>query len=677
MALIFERLSYTLMFLIYMLIFVAGGYVLYKYFQHQTTVLRIQYHEEEFKQTREIKNRLHKAWRDEMERTILYAERILGESQGNVSQALSTLENTRKDIQRAFFIDAEMIYMAEWKKIRRRHARTRFNLGNTDHPDFKLAEIMEYQDKFYASAIKLYERFWLENPDNYNAANALARCLYKERSYKRALKIYRQIYRQNPAGPEQDEVPMAMTAGFQILNIHQAQGNSQAAKTFGLELFRDLLHEKWDLNEAKQNIFIERVKKHLKNYARKGIFHRTYQRLLRQEKTIEANKKVMRLISKKVIPFLEGSYAEDYYIYFHHHTGKKEMFLLIIPYKAGYIVLEIGLMKYLLEHYLQTLEVIEQEHIGLTLRLANTVLKLPNLMDNLVATFKLSERFQDLHIDVYLKYSLQQQLEEEFQNLKITLTGGAFLFWVVLTLFFWVLYKQLHLAEIKSDIISHVSHELKTPLTSLRAFSEMIQDEPRLPRRKVVQYCGFMQDESMRLARLIENLLDLTRLEKQKIQYYYKLTKLDKVVKKAVMIYKKNTIGQEHKVKIRLQKDLWLMLDSDALIRVLMNLLDNARKYSKPGTTITFTSTREDKYARLDIKDQGVGMSKPEMKKVFNKFYQVKRTYEEKYKGVGLGLAIVKNVIRAHKGKVKITSKLNHGTTVSLYLPLPKTSEES
>ncbi|MCK5241296.1 GHKL domain-containing protein [bacterium] len=656
--------------IIYGLILLAGGYVFYSYYYNDIQMTNFKYFTKKRQVMEKLKFQLKSTWQDQLSQIIIRAKKVMQGKPGNINKALAVLENTREDIQRAFFLDKQIIYLSRWKKIRRKKELENFSVGILYHPEFKLAEILEYQDKDYSAAIELYEKFWVKNPDKFYAAMALARCLYKAEDYSRALKLYRQIYTQNSAAQNQAEIPLALTAAFQILNINQKLGTAQTAGKFGLIIYQDLLDERWQLSEEKNRYFIGKIRKILKAFKDQPAIKHNYYQLLKKEKHINADKKYIRLISQNIIPFIEEKSAQDYVVYLRKRRATSRHFLLIIPYGSGHLILDINLDQYITASFLRTIKVMEKDDISIALQDGSYVLKTCRSSAIFKSSFILDRQFPDLTIDIILNSAAQQGLGDLTEKIKRNYFGGGAAFIIIISLFFWVLYKQIRLAEMRSEFVSHVSHELKTPITSLRAFSELIQTRTKLPPKKLKQYCGFIRDESIRLARLIDNLFMITRMERKKAQYIFVQANVDQVVQKAVKLFAKISVSRKHRIKMRLEADITTLLDKDAMIRVLLNLLDNAVKHSEDSSVIRINSTRRKQEVMIEVIDEGIGMTKSEIRKVFKEFYQVRKTYEEKYKGVGLGLAIVKNIVRAHKGYILIQSKVNQGTNVKVCLPI-------
>ncbi|HYH08936.1 MAG TPA: HAMP domain-containing sensor histidine kinase [Thermoanaerobaculia bacterium] len=250
-------------------------------------------------------------------------------------------------------------------------------------------------------------------------------------------------------------------------------------------------------------------------------------------------------------------------------------------------------------------------------------------------------------------------------------TGGAF---VVLLgsvgLSIGAVARQMRLSEMKSDFVSNVSHELRTPLSSIRVFGEYMRLGRVEKPEKVRQYGEYIEAESRRLTQLINNILDFSKIESAEKKYRFCETDVAALVESTVNAFAVPlrdagvTIAFESSPRVPL-----LRVDRDAIGQVLMNLLDNAVKYSDGNKSIAVDVVAIGNEVRISVRDRGIGIPPAEQKKIFEKFYRVGTTLVHDVKGSGLGLSIVKHVVEAHGGRVELTSEPGNGSTFTLVLP--------
>ncbi|MAG37435.1 MAG: hypothetical protein CL878_14465 [Dehalococcoidia bacterium] len=223
--------------------------------------------------------------------------------------------------------------------------------------------------------------------------------------------------------------------------------------------------------------------------------------------------------------------------------------------------------------------------------------------------------------------------------------------------------------RLKSELVTTVSHELRTPLTSLLGFSELMLHRT-LRADQIAQYASVMHVEAQRLREVIDNLLDLQRLEASRETYALAPVDLALVVERTVRVYQ--GAARRHTLETEVPEGLPLVrADAPKLQQVLANLVSNAIKYSPEGGEIRIAACAEDGDLHVTVSDQGLGIPAEALERVFERFYRVPETAHQQVHGTGLGLALVREVIVAHEGEVWAESAgVGLGSTFHLTLPL-------
>jgi len=222
------------------------------------------------------------------------------------------------------------------------------------------------------------------------------------------------------------------------------------------------------------------------------------------------------------------------------------------------------------------------------------------------------------------------------------------------------------------DFVSTVSHELRTPLTSIKGFADtLLSSGSRLSDEQQKRFLSIIKSQVDRLTRLVENLLTVSKLESKKDKSIYKAIGLPKFFEN--IIYSIQLKAQDHKIKVEIMPNLppvWA--DSDKFEQVMMNILDNAIKYSNTGTMIVveakFVSENTD-FIEINVKDQGVGIPEEHISKIFTKFSRIDSPLTRQVEGTGLGLYITKSLVENMGGKISVKSS-KEGSTFSLILPV-------
>jgi signal transduction histidine kinase len=231
--------------------------------------------------------------------------------------------------------------------------------------------------------------------------------------------------------------------------------------------------------------------------------------------------------------------------------------------------------------------------------------------------------------------------------------------------------RQLRLANLKNDLVGTVSHELKTPLASMRLLVETLLDEERLEEEPTREYLQLIAKENMRLSRLIENFLTFTRMEQGRQQFEFRDVAPAEIVASAVEAGGERFRKPDCSLTVEVDKELPLIYgDKDGLVTVLLNLLDNAYKYSDGPRDIAVRAKAHNEAVHFSVSDNGIGLPRTASRRVFQRFFQVDQTLARKGQGCGLGLSIVDYIVRAHQGSVVVTSNLGEGSTFTVTLPV-------
>jgi signal transduction histidine kinase len=247
--------------------------------------------------------------------------------------------------------------------------------------------------------------------------------------------------------------------------------------------------------------------------------------------------------------------------------------------------------------------------------------------------------------------------------LSVTLFG-AYLLWRDVR-------RDVRMAEMRSQFVSSVSHELKTPLTAIRMFAETLRLGRSRNLKTQAEYLDTIVSESQRLTRLLNNVLDFSKIEQGKRIYKPELTSLSEIIQASARAMKYPLSQQGFELNVRAEEGLPdVRVDKDALEQAILNLLNNAMKYSGESREIDLRLQRKDDQALIQVTDRGVGIDPREQKRIFEKFYRVPMAENERIVGTGLGLTLVSHIVKAHGGNIEVESAPGKGSTFSIYLPL-------
>ena len=230
--------------------------------------------------------------------------------------------------------------------------------------------------------------------------------------------------------------------------------------------------------------------------------------------------------------------------------------------------------------------------------------------------------------------------------------------------------KQIKTNKLKNDFIATVSHELKTPLASMRVLVDTLLEGSYRNQQQVTEYLELVSKENERLTGLIDNFLTFSRMERNKQAFAMARTNPAAIATDAAEAVKTKFSKGKCEFKVNIPEDLPdVTADRDAMVTVLVNLLDNAYKYSYDEKRIGLSVLSEDDSVCFCVSDNGAGMSRRSVKKIFKRFYQVDRSLARNAEGCGLGLSIAKFIVDAHKGSITVSSKPGEGSIFTVRLP--------
>jgi two-component system, OmpR family, sensor histidine kinase ResE len=226
------------------------------------------------------------------------------------------------------------------------------------------------------------------------------------------------------------------------------------------------------------------------------------------------------------------------------------------------------------------------------------------------------------------------------------------------------------LEKMRKDFIANVSHELRTPISMLQGYSEAIVDDIAESQEEKKEMAKVIYDESLRMGRLVNELLDLARMEAGHIQLTLDEVNLHSFMNR--IVYKFQGLARDNEIHLSadLENDIPnILFDPDRIEQVLTNLIDNAIRHTPQGGSVRLLVKKDDFGIKVEVSDSGSGIPEEDLPFVFERFYKADKARTRGRAGTGLGLAIAKNIIDAHHGLISVQSKIGHGTTFTFLLP--------
>jgi signal transduction histidine kinase len=578
--------------------------------------------------------------------------------------------------------------------------------------DLRKAEIAEFRRRNFSEAISIYNQI-LDQADNDQVKawilSRIGRCEVKQKKFKQALKFYGSILEDFPDLLTESGRPLALVSSLEMLDVLCLENDYKDFIKESHKIYSQLAENVWSLDGNQINLYMTMLRKMIdevvsedsSNYvpdeygAVVDDLQDSVDRKLEIWRMAEA---VRRNILPGIMENLENSESGNSQVQknafeFENH----DVLVLTIPLDRD------GSGQY-------------REFLGSLLQISD----LSESIDDIIKESRpqsASDRppsgsLGEPGISILLRSTLSNNIffgdakaaqgnpiitdffPENFPPWRLELyqsrgsESGFFLyknifFWTIITLLIILLIgsgliihtiiHEVNLLNLKSEFIASVSHEFKTPLTSMGAVIERLLDNEVKDPNKAKEYYRILSHDSERLKRLVKNVLDFTKIEEGKREYNPASTDIVGLVRQEVQSFEQENKDGHLEVRIEINDVIPpVFVDEEAMSQALHNILDNAAKFSSQEKKINVRIHRKKNSVEIAVQDKGIGIPENEQKRIFEKFYRGKQASHVSPTGTGLGLTLVKHIMDAHGGDVLIRSQPGEGTCVSLFVPVHK-----
>jgi signal transduction histidine kinase/tetratricopeptide (TPR) repeat protein len=691
------------------------GYLAFRGVQNDRALVE----KERLEETRRAAERVISAVDDAIAVTEEALAKAIAERSGmpsaELESALESLAAGNPLIEQVFYLKdfeevrlplAKMLYLADG----RRDAGPSSPPSRANSAGIQAAQGLEFQKKDYPRAMAAYRRVLKEAKDPRLEGlilNAIARVQKKSGLLKEAVSTYEEIVRRHGGIIIPGGMPLGPSALLEIGTLTGELGDTAKSLQASLGLYKSLLGREWTLERAEFDFFVQRLRNHIEEVLAahpSGIDLSTFQSELRTLETEEAEqrKKPERLIAFEEggAPALEGKLQggieeasrpfSRLTLIIRNHSYLVSVARPTVSEDAapagdesknawGIIVDAESLRDNVLRPALRdnfprrdTTWAIKGNDGAVLLSSTNPpagpVTLRTNFVSNapdwtlefhqppprLIRTFLLSRR--GLYFFVFL------------------LIAGILIFGLALTI--RSVSHELELARMKSDFVSTVSHEFKSPLTSIRQLAEMLQSGRVPSEERRQQYYDVLLEQSERLALLTDNILSLAKIEEGRAEFKFEMTDVSALVAKIVSSFQERVRHEGFDIALKDQGPIPpVAVDRTALSQAITNLIDNAIKYSADSRKVVVGACVEAQSLVITVQDFGVGINKEDIERVFERFFRGGDELTRTVKGSGLGLTLVKEIVGAHSGKVQVESEPGKGSLFSIRLPLSQGKE--
>ncbi len=231
--------------------------------------------------------------------------------------------------------------------------------------------------------------------------------------------------------------------------------------------------------------------------------------------------------------------------------------------------------------------------------------------------------------------------------------------------------EQQKLENMRKEFVANVSHELKTPITTIKSYTETLMDGAIEDRDISMKFLSVVDDECDRMARIVRDLLQLSDLDYKQTKWNKKSIDINELLENIYLKIKISAEEKNQKIKLHVQENIGqIVADKDGIEQVILNIITNAIKYTSNNGNIEISAKSNNETVVITVEDNGIGIPKEDINRIFERFYRVDKARSREMGGTGLGLSIARQIIEAHKGEILINSEFNKGTIVDIILPL-------
>lgn len=553
---------------------------------------------------------------------------------------------------------------------------------------FESAESLEFGKQGLSDAIELYRqalRLTSIVSDRVTILSRIGRCEFKLGRYKEGIDEYKRVLAYDGKDRFIGPLPASFVGLSQIADGYHELGDSLDYRTTILKSYDFLLHHPWDIGAGEYPYYLKTVGEIASRFENvKKDFELSQQEAAIVSQIRAINVFIEKVLSKVTLDSELSAQTElqPQHIFAHSNNESLQFGFMRLPGSVNeqrftglaYQFRPDFVTNQLLANVLKSAD-LEPNVIVAFLNEHDSLLSVPQgiKLSSQLASDNFSEVFPDWKVVLFDRHGQSiEELAGSERKLYLSLFVGII---VVMSIGIVVTVRaaahEAELSKLKTDFVSNVSHELKTPLALIRMFGETLESGLVTKEEQRKEFYGIIRRESERLTHLIDNVLDFSKIDAGNKEYQIEETDLVEVVRSTLDAYKFHIRDQGFKVESYLPVEpVEVLIDKDAISQALLNLLSNATKYSANRKYIRVDVTSDGSNALISVEDRGVGIPQDLQTKIFEKFYRVPKEKSLETRGAGLGLTLTKHIIEAHRGMIECKSDAGKGSIFTMRIPV-------
>lgn len=566
---------------------------------------------------------------------------------------------------------------------------------------FERAEYWAFVRKEYGRAAELFSRCRsLTEMARLQAfaCEGLGRCLFFSERDGEAASVYAELFERYGRLKNRSGHPYGPLAALQLYEISKRQGRAEASLEGLIKAYEMLEDGAWRLDRSIHDFYIEEITRALREGFSTGErpdLSIAFEAVRTRSTPYLAELAFAAMVEEHVVPIIKEKIAYSQYAN-EPPAGRFPLTVGASPFLISYArladipndrFLYAGFCwnpAYVKDHLFPKIAAKVEQEAGIRIRLvepagpagdsADRVLSV-NTLTMTAAGFPFPWRYAVTRSDIE---DLRRAARGEYLLIGVLLACLVGL--MSLGAYLWVrdVSRQAETAAVKSRFIDNISHELKTPLTLIRLYGETLKNQRHLPEDERREAYEIITGESERLSNMIGNVLDMSRIERDALEFHFQSGSIAETVKATLESYRHHLDKKGFTVREDIEREIPpVRFDREALASVVINLLSNAVKFSPLVKDVSIRVFRKGDEAVLQVADKGIGVQRQEMDRIFERFYRSRNTAGADARGSGLGLTIVKHIVEAHGGRITVESEPGQGSVFLVSLPLENAAEGS
>lgn len=606
-------------------------------------------------------------------------------------------------VQDVFLLDTELrlVFPKTFRNVGNAEIKNPSTLRLQENEHLHAGDLLEVLGKLDEALNEYQKGFSSKLSESIHAAllSRIARCQFKKGDYEDARKTYERIIKEDNNQFYGEGMPYVLVAYLQLLEITKAKNLSLDVNSQLIDFYRMLVENSDKLEKAQYSFCLDQIQSQLQH--KQKFIKQSQKAILNSivilEKGIVDGEIFRDFFQKNILPEIDHEINTRWNGNSRFNNSDRGKEILYKSAQADSSAWTIGIrvnddlkspIKFIgitiRKNALTnaTLTVLKEfqpsEEVRIALVDASDHILLPaELSAETVVLTKPFSRFEKLASGTKLALVTIGENPLEVISSQSLIIYYILLGAVIVLIAFGIVFilrdisREERISVMKSEFIANVSHEIKTPIATIRTLAENLNEGWVSGKEKQQEYFHLIEREAERLTHLVENILDFSRIERAKKTYRMETTSTGDATKKAIERFRLLVDGQGVIIKENIEKDLPLyMLDAEAYEQVLLNLMDNAVKYSREEKVIEVSCKHQNDSIIIEVSDSGIGISKKDIEKIFEKFFRSSISDGRKIPGSGIGLTLVKEIIEAHGGTIKVESEIGNGSTFILSFPL-------